>query len=385
MTETVPVESSAPRIQVRYHLTGSDTEARATAADLCYEQTVEVPPDLVPPGIRERIVGRLEGFRRLPSGAFEAVVSFAEETIGTELPQLLNVLFGNISLRSGIRLAGLDIPNGGLRWLTGPRFGRDGLRARLGGQDRPLLCTALKPMGLSAKELADMAYRFARGGIDIIKDDHGLADQPFCRFEERAIRCAEAVGRANRETGAMSVYMPNVTAPAEVSIQRSLLAKQAGAGGVMICPGLTGWDMVRRLAEDDRLSLPIISHPALLGSFVADHRSGFSHSVLFGRLPRLAGADACIFPSFGGRFAFTRDDCRGILEDAGGGPGRFKPILPIAGGGITLARLPELCDFYGPQVIFLIGGALRRFGPDLAENCRQFRRLVSRPPVGTPG
>jgi ribulose-bisphosphate carboxylase large chain len=30
-----------------------------------------------------------------------------------------------------------------------------------------------------------MAHACALGGIDIIKDDHGLSDQPFCRYEER--------------------------------------------------------------------------------------------------------------------------------------------------------------------------------------------------------
>ena len=100
-----------------------------------------------------------------------------------------------------------------LRSFRGPRFGRDGLRERLGVPTRPLLCTALKPLGLSPEGLAELAYRFALGGIDIIKDDHGLADQNFARFRDRVQRCAEAVARANRETGGRSIYVPNVTAP----------------------------------------------------------------------------------------------------------------------------------------------------------------------------
>jgi len=32
-------------------------------------------------------------------------------------------------------------------------------------------------MGLTNKELAELASKFALGGIDIIKDDHGLANQ----------------------------------------------------------------------------------------------------------------------------------------------------------------------------------------------------------------
>ena len=61
-------------------------------------------------------------------------------------------------------------------------------------------------MGLSATDLAELAYRFALGGIDLIKDDHGLTNQPFCPFEERVRRCAEAVARRTaRPAGVASI------------------------------------------------------------------------------------------------------------------------------------------------------------------------------------
>jgi ribulose-bisphosphate carboxylase large chain len=370
---------SGHRVLVRYHLTGTEKDTRAAAFDICIEQTVEVPEAIIPPGeIREHLVGRLEEFRRLPSGAYEAAISYAVETAAGELPQLLNLLFGNISLKPDIRLSRLELPADGLDWLKGPRFGRDGLRARLGVPGRPLLCTALKPMGLTPKELAEMAYRMSVGGIDLIKDDHGLTDQPFAPFDERVARCAEAVVRANCETGRTCLYLPNVTAPTGVSLPRALFAKEAGAGGVMISPGLTGWDTMRALADHDQVDLPILMHPAFLGSYATHPDSGLSHAVLFGQLPRLAGADACIFPTYGSRFAFSKDDCRAITDGMGDCFGRCKPIFPTPGGGLSLERVPEQCAFYGNEVILLIGGGLRRHGPDLAENCREFARLVSR-------
>ena len=110
-------------------------------------------------------------------------------------------------------------------------FGRAGLRELTGAADRPLLSTALKPMGLAPADLAELAYRFALGGIDLIKDDHGLTNQTFCPFEERLARCTEAVAKANRETGGRSIYLPNVTAAPEEMRRRARLANQAGAGG----------------------------------------------------------------------------------------------------------------------------------------------------------
>ncbi len=369
---------AGPRFVVRYHLTGPEGAARALAEELRYEQTVEVHQEVVPPGpIREHLVGRLEGFQRLPSGVFEAALSFAIETVGSELPQLLNVLFGNASLNPGVRVARIEPPPEGFEGLPGPRFGRAGLRALLGAPDRPLLCSALKPMGLPAKDLATMAYQLALGGMDLIKDDHGLADQRFSPFEERVARCAEAVGKANRESGRRSLYAANVTAPSGHILRRAHSAKAAGAGAVVISPGLAGWDAVRELAGEAGPALPVLCHPALLGTFVADPRHGIAHAVLFGQLPRLAGADAMIFPTFGGRFAFSPEDCRAIVEGTGEPLGPCRPIFPVAGGGIRLERLGELREFYGRDVVLLIGSWLRLAGPDLIANCRRFYRAVT--------
>src|SRR5512143_3858472 len=191
---------SGHRFSVLYRLDGDEGQARRRAHDICLEQTVEVPETLVPDGIiRDHVLGRTEALEARPDGGYSARISYAVEVAGAGLAQLLNVLFGNISMKAGIRAEQLDLPEAMLRAFRGPRFGRSGLRERLGVPTRPLLCTALKPLGLSAEDLAGLAYQFALGGIDIIKDDHGLADQGFAQFRERVERCAEAVARANRE------------------------------------------------------------------------------------------------------------------------------------------------------------------------------------------
>jgi ribulose-bisphosphate carboxylase large chain len=232
-------------------------------------------------------------------------------------------------------------------------------------------------MGLSCVELADLAYRFALGGMDIIKDDHGLTDQCCSPFEERVKRCAEAVARASRETGFPSIYIANITAPHREVMKRARIAKEAGAGGFMVAPGLTGFDLMRELADDDSLGLPVLTHPALQGSFVTG-RSGISHGVIFGQLARFAGADATIFPNFGGRFSFSREECNEIVRGTIVPMGHLKTIFPAPGGGMSLERVPEMLDTYGEDLIFLIGGGLFKHGPDLIENCRYFRKIVEK-------
>ena len=367
---------SGERFCVTYLLSGSEVEAYAKAKDICVEQTVEFPPHLIPSGmIQEHILGRIESFEPGVQG-YTAIISFAIETTANKLTQLLNVVFGNISIKPGIKVDYLDLPPSLLNQYKGPRFGREGLRSMLGGVERPLLFTALKPMGLSAKQLAELAYKFAIGGIDIIKDDHGLTDQCFAPFNERVRLCTAAVEKANQETGNHSIYVPNVTASASKLIKRAKQAKEAGAGGILVAPGLVGLDSMRELADDDSIGLPIFSHPAFIGSYVISPENGFSHQVLFGQIMRLAGADVVIYPNFGGWFSFSKEECEEIVKGTNVPMRMIKSIFPAPGGGMSIEKVPEMYQVYGNDIMLLIGGGLFQGGPDIVGNCQYFRAML---------
>jgi ribulose-bisphosphate carboxylase large chain len=377
-TCTPPALFSGKRFSVTYRIFGSEKDARARAEDTCIEQTVEFPADEVPEGIiRDQVFGRIELFERLDKDSFKVIISYAVEIAAGELTQLLNVMFGNSSIKPGIRVEYLDLPEPLLKNFKGPRFGRSGLRKLLNKLHHPLLSTAIKPMGLSCRELADFAYQFAVGGMDLVKDDHGLTNQCCSPFEERVKRCAEAVQRARRETGRPCLYIANITAPHSEVMNRARFAKKAGAGGLLVAPGIVGFDIMRELADDDSVALPVLTHPALQGSFVTS-RNGISHGVIFGQLARMAGADATIFPNFGGRFSFSREECKEIVKGTAVPMGHMKSIFPAPGGGMSLDRVPEMLETYGQDLIFLIGGGLFRHSPDLVENCRYFRKMVEK-------
>jgi ribulose-bisphosphate carboxylase large chain len=370
------VEVSGIRFLARYRLAGSEEEARLLVEQILVEETIEFPRAYLPPGnIEATVVGRLEEFRRLPDGRHEALVSYAWEDAGRELPQLLNVLFGNVSLIPGVRLEDIVLPQPLMGSLPGPRFGREGLRRRTEAYGRPLLATALKPLGLTATALADLARDFVRGGIDIVKDDHGLADQPIARFRERVARVAEAVAEENLRQGRHALYCPNVTAPADEVLVRAELAKELGAGGLLLAPALTGFDFLRLLAADERLQLPVLAHPAFMGAFLTHADSGIAHRLLLGKLMRLIGADAVIYPNLGGRFSFRPEDCREIVRGTEEPLADVPPIFPMPGGGMTLERVPGLVAFYGSDVVLLIGGGLFATG-DVRDGVERFRQLA---------
>jgi len=368
---------SGDRFTVDYLLTGTEGECLKLVDSLRYEQTVEFPPDLVPPGdIRDQIVGRLESFRPSGPGKFTAGISYAVELTGFQFVQFLNVIFGNCSLFPGVRITGLELPESLLSGFEGPRFGRKGLREMFGAQGRPLLTTAIKPQGMSPRELADQTYQFALGGIDIIKDDHGLCDQPFSPFRERVELCSAAVARANRETGFRSVYMPSVNGPADQVDGWCRFAAQAGAGGLLVSPGLVGWDTLRLIAGSGGPGLPVMCHPTFLGSFVTSPDNGISHGVLFGTLSRLAGADLTVFPNYGGRFSFSREECREIADATAAPLGNLADSFPAPGGGMTSERIPEIVEFYQGEVALLVGGGLHRGEEPLPVRCLAIRKSL---------
>jgi ribulose-bisphosphate carboxylase large chain len=156
-------------------------------------------------------------------------------------------------------------------------------------------------------------------------------------------------------------------------LERARAARSAGAGGLLIAPGLVGLDVVRQLAADPQVGLPILCHPAFQGGFVTSATSGMAHELLFGTLARLAGADGTIFPNDGGRFTFSRAECEAIAAATGAPLGRIAPIFPVPAGGVSLERVPELLGRYGRDVVLLLGASLLRAGAAIPATARALR------------
>lgn len=376
MIEPTTLTVSGARLTAVYEFLGDPSGVERRAEALRVEQTIEFPADLVPDDdIQREIIGRIESVDQIDDDVVHVTVSYAVETTGFELPQLLNVLWGNSALLPNIRLVDFALPEPLLSRFTGPRLGVDGLRRMFDAPRRPLLATALKPMGLSADRLAQMAYELALGGIDMIKDDHSLANQEYAPFHERVEKCAEAVRKANDQTGFSAVYLPSLNAPHSLIERRLAHALDVGAGGLLILPGITGLDVMRDIAARNGVTVPIMAHPAFLGSFSASATNGIEHGTLYGKLMRIAGADLSIFPNYGGRFSFSPEQCRRVAESLAEPIPGIAEALPAPGGGMTLDRVGEITEFYGNDVALLIGGDLHR-GDSLEATAARFRAAV---------
>ena len=364
-------------LRVTYVLAGAaGADAAASARFIAREQSVEVPEGTAP-DVEARLVGRVERLERLEpggAGAWRAVIAYEPELVGGDVTQLFNLLFGNVSLLSGVRVVDVGFPDTLLARLPGPRFGIAGLRDACGVATRPLFCTAAKPVGLGVEVLAEQCYRFARAGADIVKDDHNVADQPPARFAERVRRCQEAVTRANVETGGHTLYFPHVSGPIAELAARLDLVERAGCRGVLVNLLPQGVDAARTIGAR---GLMVLAHPTMTGVFFgADH--GVAPDVLLGTLFRVAGADGVIYVNAGGRFtAWTLEQCRAINHRLRAPLGRVRAACPVPGGGVDAERVPDWVERYGTDTMFLIGASLLR-EPDVEAATRRVVETLRR-------
>lgn len=366
-------------ITATYQIRASSLEdAKSWAESVAREETIECIDEGVPHAfILEEVLGKVTTLSERAPSIYEAVIRYNPEITGDELPQLFNVLFGNTSMHMGVKLVQISLPPDALKSYPGPRYGLRGVREQTGRREGPLLCTVLKPVGLSPNELADLAYLCVLGGVDIIKDDHSFAMQKWAPFEKRVEAVASAVAKANDATGNRALYAPSMNCPLDKFEERARFAVHAGASAYLVMPGLTGWDSVRFLASSEELSRPIMVHPSALGSIPNAGANGISHSMLYAIYPRLAGADVSIYPSFGGRYGFSKDLCVDVANDCRDPNGLFQPILPAPGGGMRMELAPLLREMYGQDAVFLFGGGAMRYKDKIASGVKELRAALT--------
>ena len=367
-----------PALRAVYHVTAPDpAELEARVESLLLEQTVELPRQaLRDPFVLEQIVGRLAGVEEIAPQLHRVTVDFPIIATADDPAQFQNVLFGNSSIQAHVELVDFELPTdwpGQKKALPGAKFGAAGLRKIVGVPDRAITSTALKPIGLSTARLAELCALFAQGGVDLIKDDHGLANHSFHPFVDRVRACQKAVSDSNRASGRSAIYAPNLIGTPTTVLEQLRVAQDEGVGAVMVAPMLLGLPFLAEIVAQ-HARVPVIGHPSFGGA------TRIAPAALYGKLFPLYGADATIFANFGGRFAYSKETCGAIARALTQPtvPG-LMPTLPMPAGGIKYQQVADVLEFYGRDVVLLIGGGLYEAGDDDALRARvaEFVRHVA--------
>ena len=198
-------------------------------------------------------------------------------------------------------------------------------------------------------------------------------DGPINAVRRSPSACARASKRLPQVTlrAAVAVRCTRQVCTATMAQMRTQieLARREGVHLVLIAPMVCGVATLVALKRefDDVM---FIAHPSLGGLRIAPQ-------ALFGKLFRLFGADAVIFPNHGGRFSYPRDTCLAIARHNTQPWHDLKPALPTPAGGMSVDRAAEMVTEYGRDSMLLIGGALLAAREQLAARSTEFVNAVA--------
>jgi 2,3-diketo-5-methylthiopentyl-1-phosphate enolase len=284
-------------------------------------------------------------------------IAYPADNVGPQLPMLLTTIFGNISMFGDIKLIDLFFPREFVEGLPGPQFGIEGIRGLLGIEERPLLNTMVKPsIGITPEMGADLLYKAAIGGTDIIKDDEVLGDPQF--------------------SPALKLYAVNITDEPERSIRKAEMAVENGANAIMINFLPAGLGLVSSLARSKSIKVPILAHLDFGGALYASPRHGISSALLYGKFARLAGVDLLTIPTPYGKFSLAYNKYIRIILGLRSQLYEEKQTFPIIGGGIKQADLPKLFQDLGPDFVVGAGGAIYAHPQGPSAGAKAFRQGI---------
>lgn len=169
-------------------------------------------------------------------------------------------------------------------------------------------------IGHDLPTLREQFYLQALGGVDLIKDDEILFENPLTPLEKRVEVCMEAAAQAEQETGQKLLYAVNLTGPTFSLLDQARKAIQAGANALLFNVLAYGFDVLNELSRHPDIKVPIMAHPAMAGALYPSAYHGISANVLLGKLMRLAGADIVLFPSPYGSVVMPREENMAIKQ-----------------------------------------------------------------------
>ncbi len=383
-------ENSEDYLVATYLLRSEAEDILKLAATMASEQTtgtwVKVPGETREMLLKHRgkvlsvwEIPDVENINSREDGPREHVLQIAYpwENFGAQIPMLLTTVFGNISMIGDIKLLDLSFPRKLVERLPGPKFGITGIRQLLGVPKRPLLNNMIKPStGITPEQGADLLYRVAVGGTDIIKDDEVLGDTDFSPVLRRVELYMKKLREAEKETGEKKLYAVNVTDEPERCIRKAEAAVDNGANAIMVNYLPAGIGLISSLARNPRINVPILAHLDFGGAFYASPWHGISSPLLYGKLARLAGIDLLTVPTPYGKFALTHEKYMRIVLGLRSPLYDKNATFPIVGGAIKQGHLPHLFADLGTDFIVGAGGAIHAHPMGPTAGARAFRQGI---------
>lgn len=253
------------------------------------------------------------------------------------------------------RLVDFKLPASVLNFFPGPQFGPEGTRRWLDLKaDELLLGTIVKPTaGLTPKEVADICYQAAVGGVRFIKDDEKMLNPAYCPLGERVKAVSEQLKRAEDKTGQRVLYAPHITTTPEHLLDNAQIALENGATALMVNFFAAGFNSLETLRR--QVNVPIYAHCGGKEALGRAPGQGVD-PVAIARFVRLLGGDYFRVSTLGG-YLVGADlaEVTALAKVMTEPLGTLKPMLTAVSGGLNPRTLGQNLHLFGTQALLLAG------------------------------
>lgn len=328
----------------------------------------------------EKYKGRIVDFydfKDSDSKKFKAVIKVGYPVIlfNHDIPSILTIIFGKLSLERNIKLIDLDFHPAFLDHFQGPGYGIDGVRNLLGIHHEPLLMSTFQTcFGLNTEEFAEEFYKQAVGGVDFVKDDEAFFDDSLAPFEKRIESCVKKSEEAEKITGRKTLYVANLTGHVDEMIEKAKRGTEAGCKAFLINVLPYGFDILQRLSEE--VDAVFVAYPSFSGAVFQSETIGIEASILLGKLMRIAGADLVLFPSPYGNLSLTHHKIMEITESLKENLENIKPSFPVPSEGINPSLVPKIFKDFGTNVVINAGHSVHLHPMGSTAGAKAFRDII---------
>lgn len=306
-------------------------------------------------------------------------LAFPINTWQGKLSWLLAILFGKMSFYENIQLNSVwfskDCFAEGI--LQGPKWNADLLRLKTGAfANQPLLMGILKPnVAMEDQKICDLYLQAAEAGLHLLKDDEIRHDQSFTATLKRTELIATTANKRNLKT----LYAVHFQLDCLHFKEQLRAIENAGAQALLINTWTSGIDFLQEMRK--LTTLPILSHPALVGAFgIRTHASTIHPRVTLAQFLRAAGADLSLFPSPYGKLGLDKEVALDIAQNCRqmNDHWQINPTIPVPSAGIKPEHAMQAKKDFGKDFVLNAGTGIFANMNGISTSIKQFKEELDK-------
>jgi 2,3-diketo-5-methylthiopentyl-1-phosphate enolase len=194
----------------------------------------------------------------------------------------------------------------------------------------------------------------------------------------------EMVDKAKSEKGENTLYTANITDRMPNVLANADKVQELGGNALMLNFPVVGYEVMRAIAEDPSIKIPILGHMDFAGSMYMAPLYGVSSHIILAKFARMAGADIVVHPAPYGKAQVISEKYARVANTMRWPFYQLKPTFPMPSGGITVGLVERCVKDLGTDIVIGSGGGIHAHPDGAQAGAKAFRQAIDAVMAGVP-